>query len=236
MLGWLKGSRSVSERTGARPSGVPNDAALRSEGHRPARRAEKTYRHKSDSRKRVELLLVIAAIAAVASFAPTATRMLTEIRDWRVARDLHNIASASRLYFETHGAWPGDDKGAAARWGPDHACPFILNCNNGRLDGDETDLFWMHLHRAGFLPGDFQSVAIAAAQGSPPGHVIGGSIVILKGRGTAICADGFRESRARTVHDLIDTMPGTTGYSFISKKTDGVFDPRPFMVCYQVTS
>lgn len=62
--------------------------------------------------------------------------------------DIDRIRTATALYHDTFGQWPGNDSRAKSRFGED-----VNNGQgNGVISGTETSQFWVHLAKAEHLP------------------------------------------------------------------------------------
>jgi prepilin-type N-terminal cleavage/methylation domain-containing protein len=109
----------------------------------------------------VELAIVLVVIGALIILIFKGQEMIVQSRIKNVIRDFDGVASALEVYQGTYRAMPGDDANAM-RW------PGIVAGNGDRrLNGtysavasnpatsdQETNLFWWHMRRSGFLAVD----------------------------------------------------------------------------------
>ncbi|MCE3230408.1 MAG: hypothetical protein K0R52_336 [Alphaproteobacteria bacterium] len=96
----------------------------------------------------IELALVLIVIGILAGAIFKGQDILETAKIHAVLTDINRIRTATALYHNTFGQWPGNDPHARARFGED--------VNNGQgdgvLSGAETTQFWVHLAKAEHLP------------------------------------------------------------------------------------
>lgn len=107
----------------------------------------------------VEIAIVLVIIGLLLGGILKGQEMITQARVKNVINDFNGLAAAVNSYRDRYRMLPGDDNGAAARWGGSSASD---GDGNGVIAGTyfsvaspaaETQLFWQHLRLAGFVPG-----------------------------------------------------------------------------------
>jgi prepilin-type N-terminal cleavage/methylation domain-containing protein len=107
----------------------------------------------------VEIAIVLVIIGLLLGGILKGQEMITQAKIKNVINDFNGITAAVNSYRDRYRTLPGDDAGAAARWG-------VGVTTSGNGDGVvtgtyfavgtpavETQLFWQHLRLAGFVPG-----------------------------------------------------------------------------------
>ncbi|MBX9805262.1 MAG: prepilin-type N-terminal cleavage/methylation domain-containing protein [Alphaproteobacteria bacterium] len=96
----------------------------------------------------IALVLIVIGILAGAIFKGQDVLEAAKIR--AVLNDIDRIRTASSLYHDTFGQWPGNDSNAKARFGPG-----VTNGQgNGLISTEEAPQFWVHLAKADHLSED----------------------------------------------------------------------------------
>ncbi len=97
----------------------------------------------------IELALVLIVIGILAGAIFKGQDILEAAKIRSVLNDINRIRTATALYHDTFGQWPGNDSQASARFGEG-----VSNGQgNGTISGDEASQFWIHLGKAEHLPG-----------------------------------------------------------------------------------
>ena len=98
----------------------------------------------------IELALVLIIIGILAGAVLKGQDVLEAARLRSVLNDIDRIRSATALYHDTFGQWPGNDSLALARFGEG-----VKNgSGNGLVTGEESAQFWIHLAKAGHMPAE----------------------------------------------------------------------------------
>ena len=110
----------------------------------------------------IEIAIVLVIIGLLLGGVLKGTEMINQAKIKNVISDFNGVQAAFYGYQDRFKAMPGDDRGAAARWGAGTAS----GDGNGQLAGpynfqlavaptitEESNLFWQHLRAAGFIPG-----------------------------------------------------------------------------------
>ncbi len=178
----------------------------------------------------IELAIVLVIIGLLLGGVLKGQELVVEARIKNVIGDLNGVSSAIFSYQDRYRAVPGDDLGAAARWA---AAPAAINGDgNGILAGlynavnavpaagQETNLFWDHLRRSGF---------VAGAGGLPPNNAAGGIVGVQTGdnlggtvlatavagatgfSGTIVCLTNLPDKIAIAVDTKLDDGVANTG-------------------------
>ena len=106
----------------------------------------------------VEIAIVLVIIGLLLGGILKGQEMITQAKIKNVINDFNGVTAAVNSYRDRYRTLPGDDKGATARWGAGIAS----GDGDGVIEGTysaststpvETQLFWLHLRQAGFVPG-----------------------------------------------------------------------------------
>lgn len=113
----------------------------------------------------VEIAIVLVIIGLLLGGILKGQEMIVQARIKNVINDFNGVTAAYAGYQDRYRAIPGDDNGAAGSSGRWTDLAAALNGDrNGQIAGkwnsttanDESRLFWLHLRRAGFVPGTGQ--------------------------------------------------------------------------------
>ena len=113
----------------------------------------------------VEIAIVLVIIGLLLGGILKGQEMIVQARIKNVINDFNGVTAAYAGYQDRYRAIPGDDNGAAGATGRWTDLAAALNGDrNGQIAGkwnsttanDESRLFWLHLRRAGFVPGTGQ--------------------------------------------------------------------------------
>lgn len=95
----------------------------------------------------IELALVLIVVGILAGALFKGQDILEAAKIRAVLNEIDRIRTATALYHDTYGQWPGNDPYAKDRFGQD-----VNNGQgNGVISGDEAGQFWIHLAKAGHL-------------------------------------------------------------------------------------
>lgn len=95
----------------------------------------------------IELALVLIVIGILAGAIFKGQDIVEAAKIQAVLNDINRIRTATALYHDTFGQWPGNDPEARARFGGD-----VHNGQgNGLISEGETAQFWVHLAKAEHL-------------------------------------------------------------------------------------
>src|SRR5262252_100149 len=106
----------------------------------------------------VEIAIVLVIIGLLLGGILKGQEMITQAKIKNVINDFNGLSAPVNSYRDRYRMLPGDDSGANARWN------LGGNANNGDGNGvvagkyndtagAESQLFWLHLRQAGFVPG-----------------------------------------------------------------------------------
>lgn len=180
----------------------------------------------------IELAIVLVIIGLLLGGVLKGQELLVQGRIKNVIADLNGISAAVYGYQDRYHALPGDDIGAG-RWAGAVAANAAVNGGNGQLTGtynavnavptnaQETNLFWDHLRRAGF---------VAGAGGLAPANAVGGLVGVQTGdnaggtvlrtvaatagtgfSGTIVCTTNLPDKIAIAVDTQLDDGIANTG-------------------------
>jgi prepilin-type N-terminal cleavage/methylation domain-containing protein len=96
----------------------------------------------------IALVLIVVGVLAGAIFKGQDILEAAKIR--ATLNEIDRIRTATALYQDTFGQWPGNDPLATSRFG----ASVTNGQGNGVISGDETNQFWLHLAKAGHLSDD----------------------------------------------------------------------------------
>ncbi|GAA5170230.1 prepilin-type N-terminal cleavage/methylation domain-containing protein [Viridibacterium curvum] len=152
----------------------------------------------------VEIAIVLVIIGLLLGGVLKGQELITQAKIKNLANDLNGITAAVYAYQDRFKTLPGDDP-KGSRW-TDIATLGKTGAaggdgdGSGALNGVETQLFWAHLRKAGFIAGD--PVA------GPPLNAAGGQIVVMAGGygigGTTICMTGLNAKMAEALDTQTD--------------------------------
>lgn len=137
----------------------------------------------------VEIAIVLIIIGLLLGGVLKGQELITSARIRNAANDFSGIAAAVYAYQDRYASLPGDDSGAAMRWGAN-----VPNGDrSGTLGGEfcadpagavESVYFWRHLRLSGLVAGD-------PASGAQPQNALGGLIGVQTGAGAATATGGL---------------------------------------------
>ncbi len=144
----------------------------------------------------VEIAIVLVIIGLLLGGILKGQEMITQAKIKNVISDFSGISAAFHGYQDRYRAMPGDDGGAAGRWGtaagPD---------NNGVVAGTynavsaspepESRMWWEHLRRSGFVAGAGPNQPLNAMSGMVGVQTGNGASPPLPVLGAAAGANGF---------------------------------------------
>lgn len=160
----------------------------------------------------VEIAIVLVIIGLLLGGVLKGQELITQARIKNVANDLNGMTAAVYAYQDRFKQLPGNDTGAAARWGAGVASGDGVNGIGGAFNsataGDESRLFWLHLRRAGFIAGDNTSSV-------PPVNAVGGVIGVQQSAlgigGASICLSELPAKIASAIDIQFDNDNPNTG-------------------------
>ena len=137
----------------------------------------------------IEIAIVLVIIGLLLGGVLKGQELINSAKIKNVANDINGISAAVYAYQDRYKTFPGDDNGAAARWGvgvPDGNKDGVVggvgaavgNFNAATADASETIYFWRHLRLAGFVGGD-------TSNGEQPQNALGGIVGVQTGSGAA---------------------------------------------------
>jgi prepilin-type N-terminal cleavage/methylation domain-containing protein len=177
----------------------------------------------------VEIAIVLVIIGLLLGGILKGQEMITQAKIKNIVNDLNGMSAAIYSYQDRYRALPGDELNAtvSARWsgafGGDGngvlctgacASPTTLKYNAPPVAPAanlETQLFWMHLRLAGFVPGQTSG---AAAMQQPSNAVNGLLGVQTTGMGftsNIICSSNLPDKVAIAVDTQVDDGAASTG-------------------------
>jgi prepilin-type N-terminal cleavage/methylation domain-containing protein len=170
----------------------------------------------------VEIAIVLVIIGLLLGGVLKGQELINQAKVKNVANDLNGIGAAVYAYQDRYKALPGDDDGAAARW---TTAPVPANGDrNGTLNttaggDDETQLFWLHLRRAGLISGD-------ATSSAPPFNAVNGVTTVRATSagfsGVVICTSTLPGKLAEAVDSQFDDGRPNTGSVRATANNTGV--------------
>ena len=173
----------------------------------------------------IEIAIVLVIIGLLLGGVLKGQEMIVQGRIKNVIADFNGVQAAFYGYQDRYRAIPGDDGGAAARWPAvvGGAAQAVSGGGTGAIAGNynvaaaaldvakESNLFWHHLRRAGFIPG----VIEGNDSGAPPLNAAGGMVGVQNGAlglaGVVLCSANLPAKIAMAVDTQLDDGVGTTG-------------------------
>ena len=161
----------------------------------------------------IEIAIVLVIIGLLLGGILKGQELITQGRIRNVSNDLQSMTAAINLYQGRYLALPGDDAGAAARWGI--AAPtggtlgdgIIAGTYNSTTATDESRQFWLHLRRAGLVGG-------AVNTNNPP-NAVGGITGVQNGAfglpGIVVCTNNLPAVIAQSIDTQFDDGASATG-------------------------
>jgi prepilin-type N-terminal cleavage/methylation domain-containing protein len=153
----------------------------------------------------VEIAIVLVIIGLLLGGVLKGQELITQARIKNVAGELTGISAAVYSYQERYKALPGDDRGGS-RWTDLGASP--AGDGNGKIDSAlEESLFWSHLRKAGFVPGD----PTAAGPANATGGTTGVKNTAFAMSGASICMSNLSTKIAEAIDVQMDDGKAATG-------------------------
>jgi prepilin-type N-terminal cleavage/methylation domain-containing protein len=186
----------------------------------------------------VEIAIVLVIIGLLLGGILKGQEMITQAKIKNVIADMSGVSAAMYGYQDRYRALPGDDKGAAGRWG-------VGTTDSGTGDGviqgvynapvpavgsnsaaNEASFFWHHLRLAGFIAGTgiqqpFNAVSgvmgVQTADGSVPGSatfiagVLSSAAPVTTMTSLMLCSANLPDKIAISVDSQTDDGVGNTG-------------------------
>ncbi|MDO9466439.1 MAG: prepilin-type N-terminal cleavage/methylation domain-containing protein [Thiobacillus sp.] len=163
----------------------------------------------------IEIAIVLVIIGLLLGGILKGQELITQGRIRNVSNDMQSMTAAINLYQGRYLALPGDDAGAAARWGIPAPTPsagtvgdsVIAGAYNTATAADESRQFWLHLRRAGLVGG-------AVNDSNPPnavGGVTGVQTVAFALPGIVVCTDSLPAVIAQAIDTQFDDGNAITG-------------------------
>lgn len=168
----------------------------------------------------IEIAIVLVIIGLLLGGVMKGQTMVQNTKIKRIATDTQSVQASIHAYSDTYWQLPGDDSGAATRFG------LIATANSGGGDGIiggvfdsavagvESQLAWNHLRCANLIKGTCVTTASSIATLSR--NPVGGTVGIADGRGgTALLG-------LTTLVVCMTSMPAAIAESYDTLQDDGV--------------
>jgi len=167
----------------------------------------------------VEIAIVLVIIGLLLGGVLKGQELIESAKVKSIAQDMRAISVAVLTYQDKYRALPGDDKGAAARWGSSTTCVgdgngLIDKATSGTKTSDETGCLWQHLRLANLLTGDPTST-------TGPSHSDAGSFSVVSKASDAVvsgtpgtlivCASNVRGRHVIPLDAMMDDGVLTSG-------------------------
>ena len=165
----------------------------------------------------VEIAIVLVIIGLLLGGILKGQEMITQAKINNVINDFNGLSAAVNSYRDRYRMLPGDDNGADTRWGLPAAQKGdgngVVAGKYNDTAGAESQLFWLHLRQAGFVPGggmDQPRNATAGLIGVQTGDAAGGSAL---GTFTSliVCSTSIPDKVAGAVDAQMDDGRPNTG-------------------------
>ena len=185
----------------------------------------------------VEIAIVLVIIGLLLGGILKGQEMITQAKIKNVMSDYSGISAAYHGYLDRYRVIPGDDSGAAGRWGAGTTSGsgngVVTGYYNSSTAGAESRLFWDHLRLAGFVSGTGQNQPFNAVTGmlgvqtgnggdgtatATIGAALGGFVSLI------ICSANLPDKIAIAVDTQMDDGKIATGTVRGQKQTAG---PNP---------
>ncbi len=175
----------------------------------------------------IEIAIVLVIIGLLLGGVLKGAEMITQAKIKTIIKDFDGVQTALYAYQDRFKKLPGDDNGAAARWGAttlsgdgDNVLLVTARYNSAAsatlATNTETNFFWQHLRFAGFIPG----ATLVAEGASQPVNAVGGMIGVQMsdtditlglGAGLVMCSANLPAKIAAAVDAQLDDGNGATG-------------------------
>lgn len=164
----------------------------------------------------IEIAIVLVIIGLLLGGILKGQELITQARIRNVSNDFQSMTAAINLYQDRYRALPGDDAGAAARWGITAPTPSGGALGDGTISGtyntsttaDESRQFWLHLRRAGLVGGAADDVNLPPNAASGVTGVQNGAFGIP---GLVVCSDNLPAKIAQAIDTQFDDGASNTG-------------------------
>ena len=162
----------------------------------------------------IEIAIVLVIIGLLLGGILKGQELITQGRIRNVGNDFQSVTAALNIYQDRYRALPGDDAGAAARWGI--AAPaggtlgdgIITGAYNSATATDESRQFWLHLRRSGLVGG-------AVTDDTTPPNAASGRTGVQNGAqgipGIVVCSNNLPAVIAQAIDSQFDDGNATTG-------------------------
>lgn len=166
----------------------------------------------------IEIAIVLVIIGLLLGGILKGQELITQGRIRNVANDFQSMTAAINLYQDRYRALPGDDAGAAARWGIDPPNSGA-NLGNGDIDGDydsgtaadESRQFWLHLRRAGLVGGNVDDDTAPPNAASGITGVQDGAFGASGLQGIVVCSNNLSAKIAQAIDTQFDDGRSNSG-------------------------
>lgn len=164
----------------------------------------------------IEIAIVLVIIGLLLGGILKGQELITQGRIRNVSNDFQSMTAAINLYQDRYRALPGDDAGAAARWGITAPTPstgalgdgIIAGAYNTSTAADESRQFWLHLRRAGLVGG-------AGTDDTLPPNAVSGATGVQNGAfgipGLVVCSNNLPAKIAQAIDTQFDDGASSTG-------------------------
>lgn len=164
----------------------------------------------------IEIAIVLVIIGLLLGGILKGQELITQGRIRNVANDFQSMTAAINLYQDRYRALPGDDAGAATRWGVTAPTPTSGTLGDGIISGayntatttDESRQLWLHLRRAGLVGG-------AVTDNTTPPNAASGATGVQNGAfgipGIVICSNNLPAKIAQAIDTQFDDGSAITG-------------------------
>ena len=163
----------------------------------------------------IEIAIVLVIIGLLLGGVLKGQEMITNGKIKRAVNDFNGIGAAYYSYLDRYAAFPGDDPGAAARWGGDAASGNGDGILTGAWDGvaaGETSQFWLHLRLSGLVAGGTTILTGGFVRPlASAGGLIGVEDTNLNLAGAVICMGPMDGKYAQIIDTQIDDGIATSG-------------------------
>lgn len=181
----------------------------------------------------IEIAIVLVIIGLLLGGILKGQELITQGRIRNVANDFQSMTAAINLYQDRYRALPGDDIGAAARWGITAPTPsgggavgdgLIAGAYNTTAAADESRQFWLHLRRAGLVGGNVEDDTNPPNAASGITGVQNGAFGI---QGIVVCSNNLSAKIAQAIDTQFDDGNATTGaVRAVTGTTAGADEPE----------
>ena len=178
----------------------------------------------------VEIAIVLVIIGLLLGGILKGQEMITQAKIKNIVNDLNGMSAAIYSYHDRYRALPGDELDAStlARWG---AAAFGGDGNGALCTGAcanpttqkynatpvapaanlETQLFWLHLRLAGFVPGPTTGAAAMQQPGNAVNGLLGVQTTGMGFTSNIICSSNLPDKVAIAVEAQVDDGSPATG-------------------------